>query len=91
MRFYEACMAVAKQIKSQMSLEDQLCFMEASHKELWQYHFSLGLWVRNHCLDEKGYLYRALFLLGKQTKDEMSMFLLEFSQGYFLLERANML
>ena len=91
MRFYEACVAVTNEIKKQMSLEEQLCFMETSYNDLWQYHFSVGHWVRNHCLDEKGYLYKALLMLGMQTKDEMSMFLLEFSQGYLLLERADML
>ena len=90
MRFYKACEAVAIQVKELMTAEQQLCFMETPFRDMWQYHFTLGLWIRNHCLDEKGYLFKALRVLGKRTKDEMAMFLLDFTQSYLLLERANM-
>ncbi len=90
MRFYEACVAVAEQLEQEMTRENREVFMETEFAELWQYHFTIGMWIRNRFLNEKEYLYKALLILGKRTKDQMSMYLLEFIQQYFLLKRANM-
>jgi len=91
MRFYEECVAVAQQLEKEMSQENQALFMECPFSELWKYHLTLGLWMRNRYLNEQSYLYQALLILGKKTKDEMSMFLLKFAQQYLLLKRAQML
>lgn len=91
MRFYEECVAIAQQLEKEMTQEMRELFMEAPFSDLWQYHFTLGTWIRNHHLNENSYLYRALLILGKKTKDDMSMYLLEFMQHYFLLKRAEMI
>ena len=81
MRFYEECVAVAQQLEKEMNRETQALFMECPFSELWKYHLTLGLWMRNRYLNEQSYLYRALLILGKNTKDEMSMYLLEFEKS----------
>ncbi len=91
MRFYEECVTIAQQLEKEMTQEARELFIETQFSDLWQYHYTIGMWIRNHHLDEKGYLYRALLILGKKSKDDMSMFLLEFIQQYFLLKRAEML
>jgi len=91
MLFFEECLAMAQQLEREMAQETRELFMETPFNELWQYHFTLGTWIRNHYLDEKSYLYKALLILGKKSKDDMSMFLLEFIQHYFLLRRARMI
>ncbi len=91
MRFYDTCIAMAQQVLAEMSVEEQRCFAETPYADIWQYHFSVGLWIRNHYLNESDYLYRALRVLGRPSADEMSLFLLEFIQQYLQLERANML
>ena len=91
MRYYEECVAVAQQLEKEMTQEMRELFMQTPFSDLWQYHFTLGTWIRNHLLNEKSYLYRALLILGKRTKDDMSMYLLEFIQHYFLLKQAEMI
>ena len=91
MRFCEACIAVAEQMASFMTQEERAIFMETEYGELFNYYFSLGQWLHIHHLHESAYLYRALRILGKKSKEEMSLFLLEFAQQYFLLKRAEMI
>ena len=90
MRFYKSCVTVVERIQEQLNLEEQLTLMETPYEELWRYS-DLGVWIENHYLKETDYLYKAFKLIGKQTKEEMTLFLLEFSQGYLVLERAEML
>ncbi len=91
MRFCKACVTVAEGIEQQMTQENQMLLMETPYPELWKYHFTVGMWIRNHCLDEKEYLYQAFRVLGFETKDDMSLFLIEFTQRYLLLKQADML
>jgi len=91
MRFYMECAEVAEKIAAQMTREALELFIETEYSELFRFHFSWGMWIRNHCLDPQGYLYKALNVLGKETRDEMSMFLLGFAQQYLTLKRASLL
>jgi len=85
MQFYAACVRVAEQIEDILSNEQREIFIETEFKDLFLYHFSLGLWIRNHCLKKGDYLYRALQTIGYRDTDSMSMFLLEFIQQYAVL------
>ncbi|MBQ6848623.1 MAG: hypothetical protein IJN76_01045 [Clostridia bacterium] len=91
MRFFNACAEVAQQVKNEMSQEDRLRFMDTPYEEVWQYHFSVGMWIRNRYLGKTEYLYKALLVLGNKTEDEMSLYLLKFIWQYLRLERACML
>ena len=91
MGFYNACIAMVQELKKEMSRQEQLLFMDTPYTELWQHHFSVGWWIRNHYLKETDYLHKALLVLDKGSVDEMSLFLLEFAQQYLRLEQAGML
>ena len=91
MQFYAACVRVAEQIEDMLSNEQREIFIETEYKDLFLYHFSLGLWMRNHCLKKGDYLYRALQTIGCRDTDSMSMFLLEFIQQYLKLKKAQLM
>ena len=91
MRFYEACVRVAERIENRMPPEEQARFMETPYSELWQYHFTVGLWIRNYGLQNEPDLYPALRILGYNDTDAMSLYLLEFTQQYLKLKRAQLL
>jgi len=91
MRFYEACIRVAEQIETILTDEQREIFTETELEKLFLYHFSLGMWIRHHCLAEDTYLYQAFRMLGYGDQDAMSMYLLEITQQYLKLKRAQLL
>ena len=60
-------------------------FIQMDYCKLSQYHFSLGLWIRNHLLQDNSQLYRAFRENGIMDKDDMSMLII---QLFYLYIRA---
>ncbi|MEF9969813.1 MAG: DUF6794 domain-containing protein [Ruthenibacterium sp.] len=44
------------------------CFMNCNYSELHRYHFSLGIWIRNHLLGDGSNLYELLLQGGLVQK-----------------------
>ena len=87
MRFYEECVQIAKSVGAIMS-ESRLKRFTETPVEDWYYH--LALWIR-HVLPQPCYLREALTVLGYRSDEEMSRFLVEFTQRYWKLVYAEMM
>ena len=90
MRFYKSCTDVAKSIGALLNEEQMAAFVETDFDHLWEYQLTIGMWIRNHLLPHNAYLRQALLILDYVTPNEMSLFLIEFAQKYWKLERAEM-
>ncbi len=88
MKFYQACVNVAKSVGALMNEEQRRRFVETP-VEGWQY--VLGIWMRHHILPHNTYLREALTVLGYRSEEEMSRFLVEFTHAYWKLSKAEML
>ena len=65
------------EIKNYLSAEQVQAFFDCPFSQLHQYHFGLGLWVRNHLLRDRDPLYQWLYRCGVTATDEMSTLLLQ--------------
>lgn len=65
------------EIKNFLSAEQVQAFFDCPFSQLHQYHFGLGLWVRNHLLRERDPLYQWMYRCGVTETDEMSALLLQ--------------
>ena len=88
MPFYDACVDVAESIGLLMNAEQMESFVRAVSSE---HRYVLGMWINHHLLPHNTYLSEALAVLGMATDEEKSMFLIEFSQQYWRLRRAELL
>ena len=91
MKFYNACIQVAEAVETMLNKEEQALFMETEDTQMYLYHFSLGIWIRDHYLKPDDYLYQAFCCLGLRDRDRMSSYLLLFIKSHWLLKRADML
>ena len=60
--------------------------IQCKYDELYQYHFGLGLWIRNNLLKMNGELFQMLAEEGFSQKDEMSSFLTE---QFYIYKQVN--
>ena len=90
MRFYEACVAVAKSVGALMNDKQMETFIATNIGRLCDYQVSIGMWIRNHLLPHNTYLSEALTLLGYTTPEKQSLFLIEFAHRYWRLHHADM-
>lgn len=88
MQFYDECVCVAQSIGSLMNFEQMESFVRAVSSE---HRYVLGMWINHHLLPHNTYLSEALTMLGMATDEEKSMFLIEFTQQYWRLHRAELL
>lgn len=87
MRFYKECVQIAKSVGTIMD-EERLNRFTKTPIEDWYY--PLSLWMRR-VLPTQCYLREALTVLGYRSDEEMSRYLVEFSQTYWKLVYADML
>ncbi|MBQ3202490.1 MAG: hypothetical protein IJB36_02475 [Clostridia bacterium] len=87
MRFYQECVNVAKSVGAVMDEQRRRQFAKTPVEE-W-YH-PLGRWICR-LLPTNSYLREALTVLGYRSDEEISRYLVEFSQNYWKLVYADML
>ena len=91
MRFYQECVKVAKSVGALLTEEQMGKFLQGDAETMYEYHRVLGMWIGHHLLPHNPYLTDALSLLGKDTEEDKTRYLIAFSQQYWLLSRANMM
>ena len=65
------------QMRSFFTKEQWDAFLSCSFEELYAYHFSLGMWVRNELLNEGSELEKAFRKSGIVQKDDMSTLMIQ--------------
>lgn len=65
----EKAFSLIEKAFSKESIEE---FTQSNYKNLCDYHFSLGLWMRNHILQPNTPLYEIFYQTGIVHKDDMS-------------------
>ena len=76
MEFFGKLLEEFKKIEEKISEEVRNEFKNCKYDELSQYHFSIGLYIRNNILFKKGKIYSGLEKIG-YSYDEMSVFLIK--------------
>jgi hypothetical protein len=61
-------------------------FKQSSFADLYQYHFGLGMYIRNHFLGEKHKLYQLFAKAGAAERDEISFLLIQLFWVYLRLK-----
>ena len=91
MRFYQECVMVAKSVGALMTEEQMTKFLNGNVETMHDFQSVLGMWIGHHLLPHNPYLMDALSLLGMETAEQKTRYLIAFSQQYWLLNRANMM
>lgn len=91
MRFYHECIKVANSVELLFTEEQRTLFIEADLIHLYEYQSSVGMWIQRRILPHNSYLHNALTVLGYTEFEDMSFFLLEFTQRYWKLKRADLM
>lgn len=76
MELYEEITACFPVLKKLFYEEDYNDFFNCPFDALAEYHFSLGLWIRNNLLKINSRLYQLLQEYGFWDKDDMSSFII---------------
>ena len=69
-------------LKSYFSQEAFSRFIAVPQEELWQYHFTFGLWIRNELLEKDGLLFAQFAKRGFAHKDDMSDIIIRVFHAY---------
>ncbi len=67
------------------SSNDLIKFVSSKYIDLGDYHFGLGMWIRNNMLKEDSKLYNLFVEAGIFTKDNMSKIIIE---CFYLYEKT---
>lgn len=81
MEFEKAIQKLYDFMEDVITEEEMKEFLNCKREDLCQYHFSLGLWLRNNILTENNIIYQTYFKIGMKDKDDMSAELID---GFYL-------
>lgn len=70
-------MELCKEIEKYLKKSDWGEFIRCDYVNLYQYHFGLGTWIRNHLLQENSNLFALFVRGGVFYKDDMSSLILD--------------
>ena len=77
MEQYNEIISTLQKIKEQLDPETIQELTSCSYYKLYNYHFGLGLWIRNTLLKPDSSLFKLFRKLGVFQKDDMSTLLIE--------------
>ena len=76
MELFKEIRNIFPKIEQLFSEETLLEFKEKPSDKLYQYHYGVGTWIRNHLLSDTDKLYHLFQENGIQERDDMSSYLL---------------
>ena len=65
------------QMEKQLNKEELEDFIHSEYKDLSQFHFGMGRWIRNRLLKENSTLYQLFKINGAANKDDMSQLMIK--------------
>ena len=65
------------QMEKQLNKEELEDFIHCEYKDLSQFHFGIGRWIRNRLLKENSTLYQLFKINGAANKDDMSQLMIK--------------
>ena len=72
---FKSIESILNELKNQIDSENLLEFSNCDYHELYNYHFSLGLFIRNNILEQNNELYKLFLKCGIEHIDDMSSLL----------------